>query len=283
MHRYRYPARHFLIWLQCCAGIALEAVCGRVIHDFLRHDCRCAEWSAPVRLRRWRKRRSSAHLMRFIRFLECTGRIETPGDLEDNFRLLEAFLERLRGDGYATATIELYRSGCGGLIAWLHLSRIRLSALTLEVLARFRSRRFVCSIPGVFHGKETRSPGTVYATELRGFLKHLVAIGRIEPLSPKPILPARLEQYSLWLERVRGVAPGTVRQYLRLIAAMLSDLGDDTARYDAARVRRALFEQLRCCSPSYVAKLGVVGHILPLTHHPIWSDYLHGQTTDVVE
>ena len=255
VHRYRYPARHFLIWLQCCSGIALEAVDGPVIHDFLRHDCRCAEWSAPVRLRRWRKRRSSAHLMRFIRFLERTGRIETPGELEDNFRLLEAFLERLRGDGYASATMELYRFGCGGLIVWLHLSRIRLSALTLEVLARFRSRRFVCSIPGVFHGKESRSPGTVYATELRGFLKHLVAIGRIKPLQPMPALPARLEPFSLWLERHRGMRAQTARQYTRVIACILPGLGDDPRAYDAAHIRSVLFEQMRCWSPSYAQRL----------------------------
>ena len=115
--------RHFLIWLQC-SGLAIESVDGTVIDDFLRHDCRCAAWSAPVRLRRWRKCRTSPYLMRFIHFLERTGRIETPGDLDENFRVLEAFLERLRGDSYATQTVKLYRYGCAGLLVWLHLSRI---------------------------------------------------------------------------------------------------------------------------------------------------------------
>ena len=45
----------------------------------------------------------------FIRFLERTGRIETPGELDGNFRLLDAFLAGLRRDGYAAATIKLYR------------------------------------------------------------------------------------------------------------------------------------------------------------------------------
>ena len=254
VHRYRYPARHFLIWLQC-SGLAIESVDGTVIDDFLRHDCRCTAWSAPVRLRRWRKCRTSPYLMRFIHFLERTGRIETPGDLDENFRVLEAFLERLRGDSYATQTVKLYRYGCAGLLVWLHLSRIRLSDLTAEVYARFRNRQFVCSIPGVFCGHRAPSPGTAYATEVRGFLKHLVAIGRIEPLQPSPQLPGLLERFSVWLERNRGIGPGTVRQHVRLIARILPGLGDEPRTYDAARVRRVLFEQIKCWSPTYAQKL----------------------------
>ena len=39
--KYRYAARHFLIWLEH-SGIALETVDGTVIDRFLQHDCRCA-------------------------------------------------------------------------------------------------------------------------------------------------------------------------------------------------------------------------------------------------
>ena len=180
--KYRYAARHFLIWLEL-TGIALKTVDATVIDRFLRHDCRCAASSAPVRPRRWRKGRTSPKLMTFIRFLERTGRIETPGELDDNFQLLDAFLAGLRRGRYATATIKLYRYGCAGLIVWLHLSRIRLRDLTPDIYARFRNRQFVCSIPGMFCGHETQSPGTAYRTEVRGFLKHLVAIGRLNPWS----------------------------------------------------------------------------------------------------
>ena len=209
--KYRYAARHFLIWLEL-TDIALKTVDGTVVDLFLRHDCRCAASSAPVRLRRWRRCRSSPKLMTFIRFLERTGRIETPGELEDNFQLLDAFLARLHADGYATATITLYRYGCAGLIVWLHLSRIRLCDLTSDVYARFRNRQFVCSIPGVFCGHQTQSPGTAYRTEVSGFLKHLVATGRIEPLEPvlgEKTLPGLLERYAVWLERHRGICPGS--------------------------------------------------------------------------
>ena len=258
--KYRYAARHFLIWLEL-TGIALKTVDATVIDRFLRHDCRCAASSAPVRPRRWRKGRTSPKLMTFIRFLERTGRIETPGELDDNFQLLDTFLAGLRRGRYATATIKLYRYGCAGLIVWLHLSRIRLRDLTPDIYARFRNRQFVCSIPGMFCGHETQSPGTAYRTEVRGFLKHLVAIGRIEPLEPFPgekAPSARLERYAVWLERHRGICPGTIRQHVRLIAEMLPHLGDDPGGYGAALIRRVLFEHMEPWSRSYAQRLTTV-------------------------
>ncbi len=255
--KYQYAARHFLIWLEL-AGIELKAVDGTVIDRFLQHDCRCAASSAPVRLRRWRKCRTSPKLMTFIRFLERTGRVDTPGELDDNFRLLDAFLSDLRRDAYATATIKLYRHGCGGLLVWLHLSRLRLADLSPDVYARFRNRQFVCSIPGVFCGQKARSPETAYETEIDGFLKHLVAIGRIEPLAPgeTEVTPCRrLRRYAAWLECNRGISPGTIRQHVRLIAEMLPRLGDDPAAYDATLIRRVLFEQMQPWSRAYAQRL----------------------------
>ena len=149
----------------------------------------------------------------------------------------------------------LYRHGCAGLIVWLHLSRIRLCDLTPEIYARFRNRRFVCSIPGVFCGHVSRRPGTAYETELRGFLKHLVATGRIEPFPGEKPLPDRLERYAVWLERHRGICPGTIRQHVRLIAEMLPGLGDDPGGYGAALIRQVLLERMEPWSRSYAQGL----------------------------
>ena len=122
--RHRRIARHFLIWIDL-AGVELKKVDATIVHRFLRHDCRCGASCAPVRIQRWRKRRRSAELMRFVRFLERSGHVETPGELEDNLRLLDAFLGGLRDGGYAAGTINAYRYACTALIVWLHLSRIR--------------------------------------------------------------------------------------------------------------------------------------------------------------
>ena len=134
-----------------------------VLDCFLQHDCDCCSGvPAAVLLHPWRKRRSSPEVMQFVRFLEPTGRIDQPGDLDENLRILDAFLERLRGDGFARETMRAYRGAGAGLIVWLHLSRIRPRDLTPEVLARFRRRQFVCSIPCVFPGQRTQSPETSY-------------------------------------------------------------------------------------------------------------------------
>ena len=72
-------ARHFLAWLEL-SDLVLEKVNATVISQFLQHDCECFN-DAPtaVKLRPWRKRRSSPDLIRFVRFLEQKGIIPVPG------------------------------------------------------------------------------------------------------------------------------------------------------------------------------------------------------------
>lgn len=257
IRKYAHVARHFLVWLDF-SGMELSTVDGTVIHSFLQHDCRCAASSVPIRLRRWRKCLSSPGLMSFIRFLERTGRIDNPGELDDNFRLLDEFLEGLCRDGFAKATINQYRRGCGGLLVWLHLSRIRLGDFSPEIHARFLGNQFVCPIPGVFCGQRSKRHGTAHETRLRGFLRHLVSIGRIERFEPAPVekaLPSRLCRFAEWLERQRGISPRSIRYQVRLIAGMLPDLGDDPDAYDAALIRRVLFDHMEPRSQACAGQL----------------------------
>lgn len=255
---HRSTARHFLIWLGL-SGIALETVDCTVIERFLRHRCECrATVQGPASLPRRHKRRTSPPLMNFVCFLERTGRIETPGDMEGNFRLLDTYLERMRVDGYASATITMHRSGCAGLIVWLHFARIRLRDLTVDAYARFRNREFICSIPGVFYGQRVCVPGGCYERQIRKFLGYLVAIGRIEPLEPAPqksALPVIVQRFSAWLERHRGIRQRSIRQHVRLVAAVLSGLGDDPEAYDAALIRRVLLEHIERRSVSQAKHL----------------------------
>ncbi|MDE0029847.1 MAG: tyrosine-type recombinase/integrase [Deltaproteobacteria bacterium] len=256
--RYRGTARHFVVWL-ALSGIALDTVDCTVIERFLDHDCECCTGMlASAGFGPWSKRRSWSPLMDFVYFLERAGKIETPGELDENLQLLDDHLDHMRGSGYAAPTLVLHRSACANLIVWLHFSRIPLRDLTLDAYARFRNRRFICSIPGVFYGQGRSSPeGTRYDGEIRKFLDHLAAIGRIEPLDPAPEeeLTEVLERFSAWLERHRGLRPKTIRQYTRLIAAVLPDLGDDPRVIDAALIRRVLFEQLEHRSASYAKRL----------------------------
>ena len=62
----------------------------------------------------------------------------------------------------------------------------------------------------------------------------------------------------MWLERHRGICPGTIRQHVRLIAEMLPHLGDDPEGYGAALIRRVLFEHMEPWSRSYAQRLTTV-------------------------
>ena len=257
--RFPGPARHFLTWLTC-TSTPPETVDGAVIERFLQHDCIC--WSgAPALGQRyaWRKRRSSPEVMRFVRFLEQTGRVATPGDLDDNLRILDAFLARLRRQGYARKTIRSYRSYCTNLVVWLHLSRIRLRDLNRDVLARFHNRTLACSIPDLFRGELPRSHGDTqaYGAQVGRFLGYLVSTGHIEPLEPvrKPTLPDSLEKFRTWLECHRGITARSIHRHIQHIAAILPELGDEPRSYDAALVRRTLFSHIEHRSRHHAKRL----------------------------
>ena len=255
---YRGPARHFLIWLDL-EGIALEAVDGTTIDRFLRHDCDCRA-AGLKRVYFWRKRCTSPHIMRLVRFLERAGRIRTPGDLAANLHILDGFLKGLRNDGYTHRTMQLYQLGCMRLIIWLHFSRIPLCDLNAKTYTSFRKSRFHCSIPGIYSAEITRSPNTAYGNEIRRFLQHLVGLGKIAPLEPefpeKP-LPESLSRFRIWLKCNRGISRSTLCKYTRLIQAVLPDLGQDPHVYDAELIRRVLVKHMENRSQDYARQLTV--------------------------
>lgn len=254
----RCGVRHFLIWL-AINRIDLETVDRIVIHRFLQHDCNCcAAAPASAHLQPWRKRRSSAPIMKFVRFLEREGRIRTPGDLDENLDILDRFLEGLRGDGYRSSTIRKYRHACSRLIAWLHLSRIALRALTPEIYARYRKSRLHCSIPGIIHLEGRNSFGTRHGRQVQRFIIHLVAIGHIEPMESEPsaqALPECVERFRMWLKHERGIGQRSIDHYVYKIMSLLPVLGDDPRTYDAELVRRALFENMKDRSRYYARRL----------------------------
>ena len=196
--------------------------------------------------------------MKFVRFLERTGRIASPGDLDDNLRILDAYVDRLRDVGYTGGSIRAYRGRCTSLIAWLHLSRIRLRDVTPDVLKRFQAVQFLYSIPGVYYSHRTRPPGTAGKGEVRRVLRHLASIGWIESLEPAPAnktLPARLVRFCRWLERHRGISPDSAHRHIDLISTIFPDLGDEPRIYDVALIRRVLFVHMEDRTRNYAKRL----------------------------
>ena len=258
----RGPARHFLIWLRG-SGIDVHTVDGNVVHRFLRHNCDCRPQDCMGHaFYAWRKRRSSPELMRFIRFLEQTGRIHTPGDLDDNPGLLDEFLGELQTAGYAQSTIDKRRYGCRNLIAWLHLSRISLNRIDANALETFLQRDFICSIPSVFYGREPGHNSRWYATTLRGFLRFLVDTGRIETMVPcVDAVDDGLGEFRSWLHRNRGIGEGRVEKLVKLISVVLPEIGDNPGQYDAALIRNVMLSRLRLCRGGMPRRSHVERHV----------------------
>ena len=157
---YRGPVRHFLTWLDR-TGTEVDAVDGRVLRQFLGHDCTCLP---PPSMN---KRSGSLHaggcvapISWFARFLEETGQTPVLGELDDNLLLLEAFMEGLAGEGYSPFTLDGFRFGCRHFIVWLHHFRISIRAVDRGVLDRFLGHDCACFLPDAFSadGRTSRAP-----------------------------------------------------------------------------------------------------------------------------
>ena len=249
-------ARHFLIWMQINA-IELETVDGTVIGRFLQHQCNCFGISSESgRQRLWRPRDGCFELLRFVRFLEQTGRIRTPGDLQDNVALVHDFVEQVRLQGYSATAVALYRAAALNLIIWLHFFRVRLCDLTPEGLAHYRERQFMCSMPGLYVARSSRF-SKFQEYPLGRFLDHLVRIGQLkafEPVAPDNTQPAILKQFCEWLEQYRGIQRNTISMYASEVAAVLPVIGEDPKQYDAAIIDEAAWQQLQGRSAGHAKK-----------------------------
>ncbi len=159
------------------------------------------------------------------------------GELDDNLLLLGAFMEGLAGEGYSPFTLDGFRSGCRHFIVWLHHFRISIRAVDREVLERFLGHECACFLPGVFRGRADFKGTAKSHAELKKFTAFLSGRGLIPDLFPSaPMADEGLEAFRFWLRQHRGLCDHSIRRYAGNVSALLPDLGDDPARYDAALV-----------------------------------------------
>ena len=89
-------------------------------------------------------RRFMSGALRLVQFLEGGGRIEHPGELQDNFDHLNTFFERCAAQGYGLARLSIYGSSCRHILIWLHQSRIAVRNVDGGTLTRFLDHDCVC-------------------------------------------------------------------------------------------------------------------------------------------
>ena len=251
------PAEHFLAWLKL-SGISLDTVDDDILHRFLVHDCRCPV--PPFKYNRLHNRETPhfvSGLRTFVQYLEDVGRIITPGEIDENLRLLNIFLDQREAEGFSTSSIKQCRDGSRHFLFWLHHCRMRLDDIDESVLTRFSRHDCNCARPGVFFGYR-KHPGAVVRVsyETRAFIRFLADRG----LSPK-MVPSRekpddgLNDYREWLRQHRGTGEEAIRRQIYCLSKVLPDLGDNPHRYDVAHIRNVLLHQLKEVSPAYAKNL----------------------------
>ena len=255
---YQGPARHFLTWLDA-AGTEVGVVDGGVVRQFLNHDCTCLLTDSMGRATRFlQSGRSVAPIAWFVRFLEESGRTPAPGELDDNLHLLDAFMEHLAGNGYSPFTLAGFRFGCRHFIAWLHHHRTPIRHVNASVLDRFLGHRCVCFLPGVFRGRSDFVGTRTSHAELKKFVQFLSERGLVQDIASSRNTPDDgLEAFRLWLRQHRGINDRSIRGHARNVTQLLTELGDDPSRYDAALIRDVLLRRLGRASRGCVKRMTI--------------------------
>ena len=238
-------ARHFLLWLQQ-HRIPVGKIDHGVLRRFRRHDCRCPGTKGRRRkMAATDSRRFMSGALRLVRFLEDEGRIEHPGELEDNFDHLNTFLERCAAQGYGPARLSIYRSSCRHILIWLHQSRIALRNVDGGTLTRFLNHDCVC--PGSYEAPQRRSSraSARYEYPFTAFMRYLAESGVVSSaLEPSNAdADPMIERFGTWLRQHRGIGDRTVSHHMQLARALKTELGPEPSGYTAELIRAVLLRR----------------------------------------
>ena len=253
---YRGPARHFLIWLDR-TRTEFGAVDGHVARQFLDHNCACLlPHSISNHADSLHSGRFTAAISWFVRFLEETGQTPVPGELDANLLLLEIFMEHLAREGYSPFTLDGFRFGCRHFVVWLHHFRIPIGEVDKSVLDRFLLHDCRCFLPGVFRGRSDFAGTTKTHAELKKFAAFLSGRGLIPDVFPSGQMPDDgLKAFRFWLHQHCGINARSIQGHAKNVSQLLTELGDDPARYDAALIRDVLLRRLGTVSRACVKRM----------------------------
>jgi integrase/recombinase XerD len=172
----------------------------------------------------------------------------------EHFLRSERLLTRARSssvgpylDDFASALNELgycQRIGAGCITYAVHLGLwaaaedICIGALDDEVVRSFLAHLRRCRCAGHRAG-----PHAVAGAQTKVFVQYLRTAGVVPlPVQQPVATPELVTGFCEWMRRQRGVTDTTLRHYKRVAIALLRQLGDDPARYDARALRAAVRE-----------------------------------------
>ena len=250
-------ARHFLAWLRA-DGVELETIDDAVLLAFRDHDCCCflSTQGFP-----WRKREAGLGEMcvlraiRFIDFLESSGRTCHPGEIPIGIQYLDGYWEQCLEVGYRQATLRGFRFYIQHFLIWLHRTRTPLKAINQNTIESFLSHDCLCHNYALTPNK-LRTSKTCEAA-VKDFANFLAERG-VAPeafVKSKQRKPRKLEEFCIWLERHRGISTSTIGGHDHYASIVVRDLGTDPSQYDAALVRQVLLRQFAKASIGHAKRI----------------------------
>ena len=159
---------------------------------------------------------------------------------------VDGFAKALHDDGYMRLPGQGMLHAAHHVGEWCARRRMHLDEFDEGALARFDKH-----LPGCRCTKSTRRPHRGLGEHLTGarrFLLHLRRSG-VTPWAPTPARPPAVVEYAAWMRDQRGLADATVVARLPVVEALLSAVGDDTTRLDAASVRRFVLKSVAAHAP----------------------------------
>ena len=254
---YLGTARHFLAWLRL-SGTKLKAVADTVLLGFREHDCHCfvSAQNFP-----WSKREPGLGEMtmnqaiRFVQFLESSGRTAHPGEEKLGAQLLEDFLGHYSTEGYRPCTLRNFRSYVQHFLVWLHRSRTPIRAVNSDIVEAFLAHDCLCHTYAVTPNK-LRTARTCESIVKR-FANFLAKQG-VAPdafITLKQRKERHLKEFCIWLEQHRGISTSTIEGHDHYASAVIRDLGTDPSQYAAALVRQVLLRHFAKSSIDHAKRI----------------------------
>ena len=139
-------ARHFLAWTRA-SGTRQKAVDDAALLAFRDHECRCL---VSLQGNPWPRREhglgaaTMRHAIRFVQFLEISGKTDHPDKIQFGFRPLKDFLEHRAKEGFRPSALRDYRKFVRHFLIWLHRSRTPIKAIAADVVGSFPGHDCLC-------------------------------------------------------------------------------------------------------------------------------------------
>lgn len=160
---------------------------------------------------------------------------------------LEGFVERLRGEGYATVTIQEYVRAAVHLGLWVQGASIDLSAIDDHAIGQFEAHLRSCTCPGPRPPpRPPPSRGQRITARVNRFREHLSEVGVLRetptPRDTKDVGPL-LTGFNSWMRQHRGATPSTLRIYGRILIDAVTEFGDDLHGFNVRALRAFVLDR----------------------------------------